>query len=183
MDFEKVFEILLKEFKKEKIQYALIGGFAMGAHGILRATIDLDFLIDSQDIPKIKKIMSQYNYKCVFETENVSQYVSDLDVFGEIDFIHAFRTASLSMIKRSKELPIFNGKFRIHVVNPEDIIGLKLQALINNPSRENRGYADIEDIMDYFKDNLNWSLIKEYFSLFERKDKYQELAKKYGNIK
>jgi len=183
MDFEKVLEIFIKEFENKKIRYALIGGFAMGALGILRTTVDLDFLVDSRDLPKIEKIMKRYNYNCVFETENVSQYVSDLDIFGEIDFLHAFRKTSLSMIKRSKEVPIFNGKFKIKVVSPEDIIGLKLQALVNDKLREPREYADIEDLMYYFKEKLNWNLIEEYFSLFEKKEKYHELEKKYGNIK
>ena len=183
MDFEKVFEIILKEFEKKDIHYALIGGFAMGAHGILRTTMDLDFLVDSRDLLKIKNIMKDYSYNCAFESENVSQYVSDLDIFGEIDFIHAFRKTSLTIIKSSKKLPIFEGKFKINVANPEDIIGLKLQALVNNPSRETREYADIEDIMDTFKGKLNWSLMKEYFSIFEKEDKYHELEKKYGNIK
>jgi len=181
MDFEKVLEILIDEFEREKIRYALIGGFAMGALGILRATMDLDFLVDSRDLLKIERIMKRYDYNCVFKTENVSQYVSDLNIFGEVDFLHAFRKISLSMIKRSKEVPIFEGKFKIRVLNPEDIIGLKVQALVNDKLRETREYADIEEIMDYFKEKLNWNLVEEYFSLFEKKGKYRELKKKYEN--
>lgn len=78
---------------------------------------------------------------------------------------------------------IFDGKFKIRVLNPEDIIGLKLQALVNDTSREAREYADIEEIMDYFKEKLNWNLIEEYFSLFENKEKYMKLKGKYGSVK
>ena len=87
------------------------------------------------------------------------------------------------MIKRSKEIPIFNGKFKIRVVTPEDVIGLKLQALVNNKSREMREYADINDIMSYFKEKIDWSLIEEYFSLFEKEEKYKELKEKYGKVR
>lgn len=183
MDFEKVLEILVDEFNAEKIRYALIGGFAMGALGIMRSTMDLDFLVDSRDLPKIERIIKRYDYNCIFKTENVSQYVSDINIFGEIDFLHAFRKISLSMIKRSIEIPIFNGKFKIRVVTPEDVIGLKLQAMVNNKSREIRECADINDIMSYFKEKLDWNLIEEYFSLFEKEEKYKELKEKYGNFK
>jgi hypothetical protein len=124
MDFEKVLEILTKEFTNAKIRYALIGGFALGAWGILRSTMDLDFLADSRDLEKIEKILNQYDYKCIYKTENVSQYVSDIKLFGAIDFLHAFRKISLAMIKRSKDLPVFDGKLNIRVVIPEDLLAL-----------------------------------------------------------
>jgi len=183
MDFEKVLETLIREFTNAKIRYALIGGFALGAMGILRSTMDLDFLVDSRDLLKIDKIIKQYDYKCIYKTENVSQYVSDIKLFGSIDFLHAFRKISLAMIKRAKDLPVFNGKLNIRVVIPEDIIGLKLQALVNDTTRENREYADIEAIMAYYKEPLNWNLIEEYFSLFEQQEKYEELKEKYGSFK
>ena len=183
MDFEKVLEILTKEFTNAKIRYALIGGFALGAWGILRSTMDLDFLADSRDLEKIEKILNQYDYKCIYKTENVSQYVSDIKLFGAIDFLHAFRKISLAMIKRSKDLPVFDGKLNIRVVIPEDIIGLKLQALVNDATRKNREYADIEAILAYSTEPLDWNLLQEYFSLFEQQEKYEELKEKYGSFK
>jgi predicted nucleotidyltransferase len=183
VDFEKVLKLLIRDFEKENINYAIIGGFAVGALGIMRATMDLDFLVDAKDIPKLAKIMGKYNYRCVFKTENVSQYVSGIKIFGEVYFLHAFRKISLSMLKRAKEIPIFGEKFKIKVLEPEDIIGLKLQALVNDSSKETKEYADIEALMDYFKDKLNWDLIKEYFSLFEKENKFVELRQKYKNVK
>jgi hypothetical protein len=155
----------------------------MGALGILRSTMDLDFLVDARDLLKIEKILKQYDYECIFKTENVSQYVSDIKIFGTIDFIHAFRKISLVMIKRSKYLPVFDGKLNIRVVIPEDIIGLKLQALVNDPTRTNREYADIEAIMTDNKEPLDWNLIEEYFSLFEQQEKYEEIKGQYGSFK
>lgn len=179
MDFEKVLKLLINDFESEAINYALIGGFAMGALGIVRATMDLDFLVEYNDLQKIERIMKKYNYNCVFKTENVSQYVSDIKIFGEIDFLHAFRKISRSMLLRAKEVPIFLGEFKIKVLAPEDIIGLKLQALVNDQSRATKEYFDIEAIIEHFNRELNWSLIEEYFNLFNKKEKYQELRRKY----
>ena len=36
--------------------------------------------------------------------------------------------------------------------------------------------------MSYFKERLDWSLIEEYFSLFEKEEKYKELKGKYGKF-
>jgi len=38
-------ENLVSAFEKNKIEYALCGGLAMAAHGFVRATMDIDFLI------------------------------------------------------------------------------------------------------------------------------------------
>ena len=180
MDFEKVLPLIIEEFKKENVRYALMGGFSLGALGIMRSTMDLDFLVDAKDLPKIDKIMKKYDYKCVYKTENVSQYVSGAKIFGEIDFLHAFRKISLSMFKRAREITVLEGKCRLKVLIPEDIIGLKLQASVNDPSRENREYADIESLMFRFGKKLDWELLGGHFILFEKEDKFNELRKKYG---
>ena len=91
MDFKQVLFLIVEEFEKERVQYAVIGGFAMGALGIIRATADLDFLVHVEDQFKIDKIMKHYGYRCRYQSENVSQYISDLALFGEIDFLHALR--------------------------------------------------------------------------------------------
>ena len=44
MDFEIVLKKLIKEFEKNDIRYALIGGFAVGLLGSGRSTMDLDFM-------------------------------------------------------------------------------------------------------------------------------------------
>jgi hypothetical protein len=73
MDFKTVLELILKIFEKEHINYALIGGFALGALGLPRATVDLDFLIHRDDLSKVDKIMKENGYSCKYKSEDVSQ--------------------------------------------------------------------------------------------------------------
>ena len=183
MDFKTVLNLILKSFHKENVHYGLIGGFAMGVLGIPRATVDLDFLLRCDDLFKVDKIMKANGYECIFKSENVSQYVSPLKIFGEVDFLHAFRKASTGMLERAKELDVFEGKLKIRVLRPEDIIGLKLQAVANDETRMSREFADIEALMDHYQVNLDWNLIEEYFVIFEQKEKFIELKKRYCNAK
>ena len=182
MDFKKVLKIIISEFDKQDIRYGLIGGFALGVLGISRTTVDLDFLVLKDDLEKVEKIMATVGYNCIYKTENVSQYVSPLKVLGEIDFLHAFRKASRSMLKRMIEKNIFSSEMKINVIAPEDIIGLKLQAMVNDPSREMMDLLDLEKLMAHYQCRLNWELIEEYFELFEMMDKFMELKGKYGDI-
>lgn len=182
MDFKTVLKLLLEEFQKENIKYALIGGFALGCLGISRTTVDLDFLVDKNDLSKIDKIMEELGYKCRYKSENVSQYISPLKIFGEIDFLHAFRKISLRMLENAIEKDIFDGQLKIKILKPEDLIGLKIQAMANDKERANREFIDIEELINHYKGNLDWQLLDEYFSLFKLKDKFKELKKKYGKI-
>ena len=59
MDFKAVLSLIIKRFSKEQVRYALMGGFALGALGVPRATIDLDFLVYRGDLPKIDSIMKK----------------------------------------------------------------------------------------------------------------------------
>jgi len=179
MDFKITIENILKKFKEKKVRYALMGGFALGALGKSRATVDLDFLVLKDDMPDVNRIMIDLGYELRFNSENVSQYISPLKVFGEVDFIHAFRPTSIGMIERSLEMEIFDGGLKIRVLNPEDIIGLKLQAIANDESRKAFDLNDIESLMALYKRRLDWNLVNEYFSLFDFKDLFNELKKKY----
>jgi len=179
LDFKTVLELILKAFNKEDVRYGLIGGFALGVLGLPRATVDLDFLVHRDDLDKIEEIMKTLGYKCVYRSENVSQYISELKIFGEVDFLHAFREISLGMLERAAEKDVFEGKLKIKVLLPEDIIGLKLQVQVNDSARVAREFVDIESLLERYKENLDWGILEDYFVLFGQKEKFLELKDKY----
>lgn len=183
MDFKIALNILLNHFHDHKIRYGLIGGFALGALGIPRATIDLDFLIHKDDLPKVNEIMEATGYECRYKSENVSQYVSLLKSLGYVDFLHAFKKSSVGMLERTKEFSLFDEKTKIKVLQPEDIIGLKVQAAANDSERLPQEYVDIEAIMERYGERLNWKLIEEYFKLFKEQERFKKLKDKYYNVK
>jgi hypothetical protein len=179
MDFKMVLEKVLGEFEIRRIRYALMGGFALSLWGVARATVDMDFLVACDDMDKVHDTMSALGYERVYHSENVSQYTSTIAVFGEIDFIHAFRQASLGMLERAEKKEIFGGRRTIRVLVPEDIIGLKVQAIANNPSRTATDLSDIQSLMELHGEKLDWAQIDEYFNLFEMESLAAELKDKY----
>ena len=44
MEIKKQFKLITEFFEKEKIDYALIGAFALYTYGYTRATRDIDFI-------------------------------------------------------------------------------------------------------------------------------------------
>ena len=179
MDFKLVFEKLLKRFHEHNVRYALIGGFALGAQGVVRATVDIDFLVHRDDMASVHKIMHQLGYECRYQTENVSQYASPLKVLGEVDFLHAFREIAVGMIKRAEEKRIFNEELAIRVLKVEDLIGFKVQAMANDEGRKTIDLADIESLVALHRTSLDWNTVEEYFSLFGFDELFAELKERH----
>ncbi len=183
MDLKKILLILTKEFEKQEINYALIGGFAMGAYRMGRNTLDINFLIAIEDMKKVNAILHDLSYKKIHTTKDVSQYTSPVELFGEIDILHAQRTISKEMLKNSIIKEVFDGKFKVKVLLPEDIIGLKIQTIANNPARKAKDTLDIEDIVSHFKGKIDWKKLSKYFKLFTMNSQYLSLKRKYEKKK
>lgn len=180
MDLRRVLETLLQDFRSEGVDYALIGGFALGLWGVQRATVDLDFLVHRDSLPAVDRIMGRLGYVCRYRTDNVSQFLAQDPLLGEVDYLHAFRAASVGMLADAIDLPVFGEALRVRVLRPEDLIGLKVQALHNDPRREPVDASDIRELMAMRGNALDWSRIEAYFALFERGALYRRLREDSG---
>lgn len=177
MDFKTTLQQLICAFDDANIDYALIGGFAVGLWGVARGTVDLDFLVDRDALPRLDPIMAQCGFSLAYRSENVSQFTSPS---GGIDVLHAFRHHSRAMLGRSAERSLFAGSVLVRVLRPEDLIGLKVQALANDPDRTHFDRYDIEELMRLHGATLDWTLIEDYFDLFEMGELFLELRGKYA---
>lgn len=176
MNFELVLKRLLEEFGRRNIRYALTGGFALGALGAPRATQDLDFLVNRDDLEKLNDLLISLDYQRIYSSENVSQYQGKTDVLGFLDFIHAYRELALEMLARAVDQPIFAGSKTIRVLTAEDVIGLKVQAMANSPKRKAKEIADIQALAAA-NPKLDWSRVQKFFELFKLNEDFQALKR------
>ena len=180
MDFGIVLDRLIDFFSKEKVRWGLTGGFAMGALGAARTTADIDFLVHRDDMPRVHAFLESLGYRRIHASENVSQYDNPTSAWGSLDFIHAFRPLSIEMLARTLEKPM-TAKKMARVLRPEDVIGLKVQAIVNSPKRRLRDLADIEALIQANLANLDWTLIKKYFELFSLDSEYLDLKTRFSH--
>ena len=178
MDFESVFRLLLENFKKYRINAALIGGFALHVGGYSRATEDIDFLVAREDMPKVKKLLFSFGYQLLHESEDVSNFAGGLKELGRVDFLHAHRSYAKAMLERAPETDILNGQFKVKVITPEDLIGLKVQSSSNDAGRYHLDMADIEEMIRSNYKNLKLDLIEEYFKLFHREAELKKILER-----
>lgn len=179
MNFELVFKELLQRFDEQNIRFALIGGFAMHVAGFTRATSDIDFLIEADDLAKVKDIMSRLGYELTHESPEFSNYWHPMKSLGFVDYLYAHREYTRGMLARARAHKILQNS-QVPVLIPEDIIGLKVQSMVNDPTRRSLDMADIEYLLRERLDDLNLEMIREYFDLFQQG---KELEKILGRIK
>lgn len=177
MNFSLVLKFLIENLTREKIDFALMGGFALQAAGITRTTRDIDLLVLSDGSEKVKEIMLKHRYELLYETADVLNFTSKNFELGRVDFLLAHRKYAVAMLKRAKEESVLGGKFKIKVLRIEDQIGLKVQASTNDPRRLLQDTADIKMLLELHYSGLDIKLIREYFSLFNREKELDAILK------
>lgn len=159
---------------------ALIGGFALPFHGVRRATGDVDFLIDASGATALHEAVVQAGYEAVHRSPDVANYRPTRPVGSGIDVLYAHRPATLAMLQRAT---IPAGPAGVPVVDVEGLIGLKLQALVNDPRRRRQDEADIVALMRSNLTSMNVPLLEQYFALFEQQDalvRFLNEARRHG---
>lgn len=148
----------------------------MSTMDIFRFTKDIDFLIAEESRAAVNKIMTELGYEIQdFSTDEILSYLSPLKVFGQVDFLLARRKYTKAMMERASRQPVFGGKYQVKTLMPEDLIGLKIQAIYNDS--ENRYHIDAPDIqrlLSLHRDKMDMALVREYFQIFDKEDLLHE---------
>ncbi|MDE2257894.1 MAG: hypothetical protein KGK05_09055, partial [Xanthomonadaceae bacterium] len=159
----------LAAFASLRTQPALIGGLALAAHNVVRATQDVDFLADAADAERIDMLLRDLGYRCLHRSEDAANYLRGDE---GMDFLFAHRPVAANLLGNAEVKE--SGLGRLRVVSAEGLIGFKLQAFVNNPKRT----QDIEDIRSLLRANrgsLNMDEVRSYFGLFGREALLNEL--------
>ncbi len=177
MDFSKTLPAVVSAFQSANLHFALIGGLAIAFHGIQRATLDADFILLLDDLDQADQLLQGLRYSREFHSENVSHYTSQDRALGRIDILHASRPITKGMLQRAQEFPL-PGVGKIPVADREDIIGLKIQASHNDPSRHRQDWSDIYSLIEHSAQSgfpVDWERIEDYLELFDLGSKLTEL--------
>jgi predicted nucleotidyltransferase len=176
MNFKAILKMLLRRFSEAGVEVALSGGLALSTMGVFRFTKDIDFIVLEEWVDAVEKIMKELGYeKQNFSSAEILSYISPLKVLGQVDFLVASRKYSRAMVIRARNMPVMDGELTVKVLQVEDLIGLKLQAIANDP--KNRYVVDAPDIqrlLRLHRTSLDIGLVREYFRLFEKEDLLDE---------
>jgi hypothetical protein len=148
---------------------ALIGGLAVVAHGVVRATQDVDFLLEAEAADKVPDVLLKLGYQCIYRSEDAANYVRGTE---GLDLLYAHRPLARRLLSQASERETPMGRLR--VVSVEGLIGFKLQGYVNDATRT-RDLDDIRALMKVRRASLDMAQLREYFALFNQEKLLNEL--------
>jgi hypothetical protein len=157
-----------------RARFALVGGLALAPHNVVRATQDVDLLVEAEKADEIDAELVKLGYRCLHRSADAANYARGDE---RIDFLYASRPIARRLLVAAVERKTELGDLR--VVSAEGLIGFKLQGLANDPRRT----QDLEDIRALLRANrsaLDMSELREYFRLFDRESLLDELLREIG---
>ena len=133
-------EAVIKTLRDADVPFALIGALALAAHGVARATVDVDFMTAE------RRVLADDFWKGVREHgasvkvragdfEDPLAGVVSIDGDDAVDVVVAKYKWQRDVIERAKSVEM--NKWVVNVPSPADLILLKLYA---------GGYGDLQDI-------------------------------------
>ena len=150
-------------------RFALIGGLALASHKVVRATQDVDLLVDAEKADAIDAELTRLGYRRLHQSADAGNYVRKDE---RLDLLYAHRPIARRLLEEAATAHTTLGNLR--VVRAEGLIGFKLQALVNEPRRT----QDLEDIRALLRANratLDMEQVRGYFRLFQRESQLDEL--------
>lgn len=156
-------------FTELAMPHALIGGLALAAHKVVRATRDVEFVVDADDADRVHDLTIRLGYRCVHRSADAANYLRGDE---GLDFLYAHRPEARRLLLEADHRDSALG--RVRVVSAEGLVGFKLQGYVNDPRR----VQDLEDIRNLLRvnaDQLDMREIRRYFAIFERESLLDDL--------
>ena len=175
--FLRAIEIVLEAAGRGGFRVALIGGFALPFHGVMRATGDVDFLVEVAGADLLHETLLSVGQRCLNRTDELANYESTRPEIAPVDVLYARRRPSVAMLARARITRSAGLGLEVPVVDAEGIIGLKVQAMANNPARRDRERDDIRELLIAQRSHLDLDLVREYHRIFGLEEQLEEMLR------
>jgi Aminoglycoside-2''-adenylyltransferase len=129
------FDLIVRKLATMELNYAVCGGLAVGLYGYIRATEDIDFVLDNADESAVKLILNEMGYRekepwILKDAElTLLRFVKTLDQSEPfiVDFLIPISTASNEIL--DNKIVLNYSEIKINVVSREDLITMKKQRM------------------------------------------------------
>ncbi|HWF19604.1 MAG TPA: nucleotidyl transferase AbiEii/AbiGii toxin family protein [Verrucomicrobiae bacterium] len=148
------------------LQFLVIGGLAINAHGYERVTSDIDLLVRNEEREAWKSLMASLGYSEHHEQGTFMQFTASEGTTWPVDLMFVNQQTFSKMYPESIEVKMKGMEFRVPAL--EHILALKLHAL-----KYTHGKRELKDLLD-----VVW--LAEINHIDINGEKFIELCRRYG---
>ncbi len=142
MDFARVIDAVSTFLRDRDHPFAIIGGVAVAAYGMVRITLDVDFVTSGDAQVDLIHFLESQGYATVHRSTGYSNHVHEDPVLGRVDVVYVGGTTCEALFAGARTVD-GPGRRRIPVLRPEHLAAMKIFAIKNDPSRT---LSELEDI-------------------------------------
>ncbi|MDZ8119368.1 nucleotidyl transferase AbiEii/AbiGii toxin family protein [Pontiella agarivorans] len=168
---EYVFDVVSTQLPKAGVEFLMIGGHAVNHYGFSRATVDVDFMIVSNDVATVREVMKTAGFTNVSDSDNVI-FFGHPENPHRVDFLKIEQDSMDKLIK-SAEVIDYSG-YRLKVPGISDLIAMKLFAVSQGSlQREEKDLLDVVNLVQ--ECGLDLKLIRELCDRYASDDVYSKV--------
>jgi hypothetical protein len=174
MDFGRILVTIGAFFEREGLRYAVIGGFALHAYGLSRATFDLDFVAQTEAQPKLLAFLESLGYEALHVSTGYSNHLHRDRPMGRLDFVYVGGETSRLLFDACRTMLRLAGQ-AFPVPRPEHLAAMKVQVMKNDPTRTLQELADIQFLLRV--PGVDEPEVRGYFERAGLLEKYHDLKR------
>lgn len=138
---DKIFEIAARQLPAAGVECLLIGGFAVNHYGYTRSTLDVDFMIVSDRLDDVRRIMREAGFSSMDIRDNVA-FFSAPEEGPRVDFLRVDASTMHKLLAGAVRATVRGHELQVPSLT--DLMAMKIFAFSQNTAR--RLGKDLPDI-------------------------------------
>lgn len=174
MDFARVYGLVASFLEPRGARIAVVGGLGLHGHGVTRATVDLDLVVEADGQDALVAFLEAQGYETLYRSAGFSNHLHADTALGRVDLVYVDpETARRLFAGCEPRLEL--GTRTALVPRAEHLAAMKVQAMKNDPSREFQDLADVQALLRL--PGIDATLVRGYFEKAGLLDKYDAIRR------
>lgn len=175
MDYPVVLRELVTFCEEREAPFAVVGGFALQAYGISRATFDLDIVTTAAVQEELVGYLESAGYETLHRSSGFSNHVHPSVERGRIDVVYVSGPTADRLFEAAVPREIFPN-LELPVPKAEHLIAMKVHAMKNDPDRELQEMSDIRALI--LAAGADPEAVRGYFEDAGLGDRFDEIVRR-----
>lgn len=141
MNVHDILELISRRLPEKGIDYLLIGGYAVNYYGYTRNTVDLDFMVASDQLTAVRSILTEAGFINVSVEDNVV-FFNRPDLALRVDFLRVDTATLKKLLANAIVADLYGSRVRVPAL--KDVLAMKIFAFAQSGGR--RLGKDLPDI-------------------------------------
>lgn len=172
MNFSRNLEDLERFLEPRQYRWALVGGLALAAYGLVRTTLDLYLVVDADSQEDLVGFMTEQGFETLHRSAAYSNHLHPDSSRGRANFIYIQGTTCDLLFGEAVRRSGPHGR-SVRVPKPEHLIAMKVLAIKNDPSRTFQDLADIRYL--FLLPGVDHEEVRSQFQRYGLLHRYDEL--------